>query len=326
VRRFVLALCVLLFAAPAGAETLLLVANKGEDSLSMVDLVTGRELRRLETGANPHEVAVSPDGTQAAVVAYGGSGIDIFDIGRRERVRTIDISPSSRPHGIAWLGDGRLVATAEGSGTLVIVSADGTGLRAIPTGQEGTHMVAVSRDGTRAYTANMGSGSVSVIDLVAGRKLRDVPAGQEPEGIALTPDGTQLWVADRRGATVRVFDAASMRLRATLPSGATPIRVAIAPDGRTAIVSNFGDGTLSLFDTGELRPTRTIRVSGQAGFQQVTILFGPGGERLYVAETGIDRVAEVDLASGEVIGRLPAGRNGDGLGIASPRGSPAPER
>ena len=316
-RLLPLALLVLVAASPGGAEPLLLVGNKGEDSLSIVDLVTGRELRRLETGPNPHEIAISPDGTQAAVVAYGGTSIDIFDISRRERVRTIELSPNSRPHGIAWLRDGRIVATAEGSDTLVVVAADGRQVRAIPTGQEGTHMVAVSNDGRRAYTANMGSGTASVIDLVQGRKLRDLPAGTEPEGIALNPDGSQLWVADRRGDAVRVFDTSTFALRATLQTGKTPIRVAISPDGRTAVTSNLGDGTLSLFDTGTLRPLRTIRVGGQAEFQQVTILFAPGGERLYVAETGIDRVAEMDLATGEVLGRLPAGRNGDGLGIAS---------
>jgi YVTN family beta-propeller protein len=273
-------LLVLLTSSPAGAERLLLIGNKGENSISIVDLATGRELRRLETGLNPHEIAVSPDGSQAAVVAYGGTSIDIFDVARRERVRTIDLAPNSRPHGIVWLGDGRIVATAEGSDTLVVVSADGRHVRAIAIGQEGTHMVAVSSDGRRAYTANMGSGTLSVIDLAAGRKLRDLPAGAEPEGIALTPDGTQLWVADRRGDAVRVFDTITFALRATLRTGKTPIRVAISPNGRTAVTSNFGEGTLSLFDTATLGAVRTIRVGGQAEFQQVTILFRPDGRRL----------------------------------------------
>ena len=100
-----------------------------------------------------------------------------------------------------------------------------------------------------------------------------------------------------------------------MPTGAMPIRVAISPDGRTAVTSNFGDGTLSLYDAGAMRPARTVKVSGQRDFQQVTILFSPDGKRLYVAETGIDRVAEVDVASGEELGRLPAGKQGDGLAI-----------
>lgn len=306
----------LLFATPAFAAPTLLVGNKGEDSLSLVNLETGRELRRLDTGKAPHEIALSPDGRTAAVVAYGGTSIDLFDIARRARVGAVELGANARPHGLVWLQDGRLVATAEGRKSLVVVSPDRRTVREIATGQEGTHMVAVTRDGRRAYAANMGSGTVSVIDLARATKLRDVPAGGQPEGIALSPDGRRLWVADRRGATVRVFDAASMRVLATMPTGRTPIRVLLSPDGRTAVTSNYGDGTLSLFDAASLRPTRTLPVSGQGTSQQVTILFAPDGRRLYVAETGIDRVAEVDMETGAVLGRLPTGRQGDGLAIA----------
>lgn len=303
-------------AAPAIAAPLLLVGNKGEDSLSFVDLGTGRELKRVEAGRAPHEIALSPDGRLAAVVAYGGTSIDLFDIARRARVGTVELGAGARPHGLSWLADGRIVVTAEGRKSLMMVSPDRRRVREIATGQDGTHMVAVSRDGRRAYTANMGSGTVSVIDLARGTKLRDVPAGTQPEGIALSPDGRRLWVADRRNATLRVLDTASMRALATMPTGPTPIRVLLSPDGRTAVTSNYGDGTLSLFDATTLEPTRTLTVSGQGPSHQVTILFAPDGRRLYVAETGIDRVAEVDMTTGEVLGRLPAGRQGDGLAIA----------
>jgi DNA-binding beta-propeller fold protein YncE len=185
----------------------------------------------------------------------------------------------------------------------------------IPTGQAGSHMLAVSPNHRRAFVANIQSGTVSELDLAAGKKLRDLTIGTRPEGIALTPDGKQLWVSEVGGDAVHVFDGGSLRPLAKLATGKQPIRVAISPDGRTAVTSNFGDGTLSLFDTATLKPLRTISVSGKAESGQVTILFAPDGRRLYVAETGIDRVAEVDLPGGRVLRRLPAGKNGDGLAI-----------
>lgn len=306
----------LLLSTPALAAPLLLVGNKGEDSLSFVDLDTGRELRRVETGKAPHEVALSPDGRTAAVVAYGGTSIDLFDLAKRERVGAIELGAGARPHGLLWLRDGRILATAEGRKSLMVVAPDRRTVREIPTEQELTHMVAADVKGARAYTANMRSGTVSVIDLARGAKLRDIPAGREPEGLALSADGRRLWVADRQGAALRVFNTADMRVLATLPTGPMPIRVALSPDGRTAVTSNYGDGTLSLFDTGTSKATRTIPVSGKRDFAQVTILFAPDGRRLYVAETGIDRVAEVDMRTGRVLGRLPAGDQGDGLAIA----------
>src|SRR5688572_4669337 len=141
----------------------LLVGNKGENSLSFIDLASGRELgRRPTTGPMPHEIAISPDGRQAAVVAYGGHTIDIFDVASRERLRSIDLSPNQGPHGIAWLEDGRILATTERSQSLTIVDTRaGDAVSAVATGQQGTHMVAVSPDRRRAYTANIGSGTVS---------------------------------------------------------------------------------------------------------------------------------------------------------------------
>ena len=80
-RTIAAVLCTLLLVAPAGAETLL-VGNKGEDTLSVIALASGEELARLPTGKMPHEIAISPDGKQAAVVAYGSTTIDVFDVAR----------------------------------------------------------------------------------------------------------------------------------------------------------------------------------------------------------------------------------------------------
>jgi len=305
-------------AAPAGITGTLLVGNKGENTISFIDLASGRELGRSATGPMPHEIAVSPDGRQAAVVAYGGRTIDIFDVATRARVRTIDLSPNEGPHGIVWLADGRILATAERSRSLAIVDTRrGDSVSAIGTGQQGTHMVAVSPDGRRAFTANIVSGTVSVLDLEAGSKLRDIAVGGSPEGIALTPDGATLWVGDLRGARVQAFDAASFARLAEVSTGAVPIRVAASPDGRWIVTSNLGCGCLTIIDARTRAAVREVPVSGVREAGQVTILFSADGRRLYVAETGRDQVAEVEIASGRVLRRLAAGAQGDGLAIAA---------
>ena len=301
----------------AVAAGTLLVGNKGEDSLSFVSLADGRELGRAATGRMPHEIAVSPDGRQAAVVAYGGRTIDVFDIAARTRLRTIDLAPNEGPHGLVWLPDGRLVATTERSSSVAVVDTRrGDALSSIATGQQGTHMVAVTPDGRRAFTANIGSGTVSVLDLAAGRKLRDIAVGGRPEGIALTPDGRELWVGDLEGARVQALDAATFERLAEVATGEVPIRVLASPDGRWIVTSNLGGGSLSVIDRRSRRVARTIPVSGSRDAAQVTILFSPDGRRIYAAETGRNQVAEIDFASGRVLRRLPAGQAGDGLGLA----------
>jgi YVTN family beta-propeller protein len=306
----------LLLAAPAAAQTLL-IGNKGENTLSFVDLATGRELGRSPTGRMPHEIAISPDGRQAAVVAYGARSIDVFDVASRAKLRTIDLAPNEGPHGLLWLTDGRILATTERSQSLTIVDTRaGDRVTSIATGQQGTHMVVAAPDARRAFTANIGAGTVSVIDLAAGRKLTDIAVGGRPEGIALSVDGRTLWVGDLEGARVQAFDARTLRRLAEVRTGAVPIRVAASPDGRWIVTSNMGDGSLSVIDARTRRVARTIPVSGTREAGQVTILFSADGRRLYAAETGRNRIAEVDMASGRVLRRLEAGAQGDGLAIA----------
>ena len=309
-----LSLALSLPANPVAAETLL-VGNKAEDTLSIIALASGEELARLPTGKMPHEIAISPDGRQAAVVAYGATTIDIFDVAARTKLKTIDISPNQRPHGLLWLSDGRLVATAEGSQSVAVVAADGA-ITSIATGQQGTHMVVVAPDNRTAYTANIASGTVSVIDLDAAKKLRDLMVGGKPEGLALAKGGRELWVGDLDAPRVSIWDTATGEKIAERPVDPVAIRVLASPDGKLIATSNIASGTISLFDAETRAPLRTIKVSGEAAKGQVTLLFSPDSKRLYAAETGHDKVAEIDVASGKLLRRIAAGKNGDGLAIA----------
>ena len=306
---------------PLGSEgPVLLIGNKGEDPVSFVDLGTGKELGRAATGRMPHEIAISPDGRQAAVVAYGGKTIDLFDVATRAKLKTIDLSPNEGPHGIAWLKDGRIVVTTERSQSVAVVdSATGAVTASIKTDQPGTHMVAVTADGTTAYTANIPAGTVSVIDLKGARKLRDIAVGGRPEGIALASDDLVLWVGDLEGSRVQAFDTATFEKLTEVKTGGVPIRVAASPDGKWIVTSNLGAGGLTIIDAAARKHVRDVAISGEQAAGQVTILFSADGRRIYAAETGRNRVAEVDLASGRVLRRLAAGANGDGLAIAPAR-------
>ncbi|HWW55641.1 MAG TPA: beta-propeller fold lactonase family protein [Sphingopyxis sp.] len=315
-RHILTTLCCALF-LPAGAvaaETLL-VGNKAEDTLSIIALASGEELARLPTGKMPHEIAISPDGKQAAVVAYGGTTIDVFDVAARTKLKTIDLSPNERPHGLLWLSDGRLIATTEGSQSVAVVAPDGT-VTSIATGQQGTHMIVVAPDNRTAYTANIASGTVSVLDLDDAKKLRDLAVGGKPEGLALAKGGRELWVGDLDAPRVSIWDTATGVRIAEQPVDPVAIRVLASPDGKLIATSNIASGTISLFDAETRAPVQTIRVSGEQAKGQVTLLFSADSKRLYAAETGHDKVAEIDIATGKVLRRIAAGKNGDGLAIA----------
>lgn len=309
-------------ASPLAAATLV-VGNKAENTVSFIDLASGRERARLPTGTAPHEVALSPDGRQAAVVAYGGKQIDLYDVAAAKHLATIDLGSNTRPHGLVWLkNSGRLVATTEGSGTVVVVDPARRVVEAsIPTGAKVSHMVTVTADEQQAFVTNLGSGNVTAVDLGKGTKIADISAGLEPEGLALTPDGRELWVANRGDDTVTVFDASTRKPLTTLAVGDMPIRLQISPDGRTAVTSNARSADLTLIDVATRKVQRTVPLEGGADAMPVTILFSSDGKRLFVAETGQARVAEVDLAAGRVVRRLGAGKGADGLGYSPVTGA-----
>ena len=292
---------------------LLYVGNKAEDTVSVIDLASGEELRRLPTGPEPHELAASPDGREVAIGHYGANSLGIVDVATGE-MREVDLGANTKPHGVVWHPSGDLFATTEGTDTIVRVR--GEAVESFPTEARGSHMMVVSADGDTAWVANMESDTVGRIDLATGR-VTEAPAGEAPEGIALLPNESELWVSARESDTVHVFDADTLEPLARIDDvGEFPLRLVISPDGAFAVTSDLASGSLTVIDTATRETVRTILLDEGRRVNQVTILFSADGERLYVAETGRDRVAELDFGTGEVLRRFAAGDQSDGLALA----------
>lgn len=306
--------------AKAMSPTLFVAAKRG-NTIAKVDLATGKEVLRLPSCTKPHELATSPDGQHVALACYGGTTVDIFRTGSLEKVRSIDLGENARPHGIVWHRSGDLYVTAEGRQSIYWLRdplSEKREVFAFATGQRGSHMLAVSPDARTAWTTDLGSRTVTRIDLVTRRAPLSVTVGEEPEGIALPSDGKTLWVSARGSNQAFALDPQSMEVRHTIATGKFPLRIAVRPQGDVAVTSDLQDGSLSVIDTATANVIRTIPVSGPAEAQtrfQVTILWSADGRRIYVAETGTDTVAEVDYASGTVLRRLPGGEGGDGMAI-----------
>ena len=320
---------VLAAAAPRAGTGTLVVLNKSEATASLIDLASGNVVATLPTGRGPHEAAVSPDGRTAVATNYGtreepGSSLTVIDVAGARVVRTIDLGPGRRPHGVRFVDGERVLVTAEGSKALLVVNvASGAVERVVETGQEVSHMVAATPDGTRAFVSNIGSGTVTAVDLAAGKVLAQVATGKGTEGIAVAPGGAAVWATNREADTVSVIDASSLKVAAELKAPSFPIRVAFTPDGRHALVSCARTGDVAVFDVAARRevrrlrsgfaPTGTANLLGFTGSVPVGIVVDPSGERAFVAHTNADAVAVFDLATGALAATLKAGREPDGM-------------
>ena len=303
-----------------GESDTLYVANKRGNSLSLVNLALGKEVSRTASCANPHELAASPDGTYIALACYGGTTIDIFRASDIAKQKSIELGENAQPHGIVWHANGDLYATAEGRRSVFWIR-DPMGKAETfeyGTGQEGSHMLAVSPNGNHAWTTDLGSKTVTLVDLKTRRAPRSVEVGLEPEGIALTPDGETLWVSARRSDKAYALDPMTLEVQREVDVGNFPLRLAIRPQGDVAVTSNLADTSLSVIDLARGEVVRTIALDERANAetrQQVTVIWSPDGSMLYVAETGTDTVAEVDYRTGEVLRRIAVGEGSDGLTI-----------
>ncbi|HWM91014.1 MAG TPA: cytochrome D1 domain-containing protein [Thermoanaerobaculia bacterium] len=325
-----------LFAASSLQAATLVVANKAEATVSLVDLASGKVAATLPVGNGPHEVAISGDGRLALIANYGtgpqpGSTLTLIDVPAAKVVKTIDLGEYRRPHGVTFLGNDRALVTVEANKALLEVDIEGGKvIRAIETGQEVSHMVAVAPDGSRAFVANIGSGSVTAIDLKAGKKIADVQTGAGAEGIAITPDGRQVWVTNREADTVTVVDASTLKVVKTIEAASFPIRAEATPDGKRVLVSLAKSGDLAVFSTGGPALEQRLKLEAAAagdqsgrlmtGFGNSSVPIGieiaPDGKRAYVAHANADQISIVDLAQGKRTGFLTAGKEPDGMGMS----------
>lgn len=325
---FVLAVC-----PPASAQGTLLVLNKSDSTLAFHDATTGEIEAIVGTGVGPHEVAVSPDGSIAVVADYGrelaGNTLTVVSVEHRMPIHAIDLGEHERPHGIAFAGAERLWVTSENKQALIEVDLkERKVLRALPTEQKASHMVVLAPDLTRAYVSNIGSNSISVLDLAAGKLLAKIETGKGSEGIDVTPDGGEVWVGNR-GHSISIVDAKSLTEIAEMPCKSFPIRVKVTPDGKRALVSNVESGDLAVFDVASRQEVGRVAMGVRAqndldqrmfakGFDgspvPVGVLIEPSGKRAYVANTNADVVTVIDLDGLAIVTRFKTGREPDGLG------------
>ena len=295
----------------------LLVGNKDENTLAFVDPATGKVLGRVPTGDGPHEVAASADGRLAFVANYGtgpnpGNSISVIDVVNMKEIRKVNLGPMRRPHGLA-VADGKLYFTAEAN--RIVGRYDWVANQfdwAMGTGQNTTHMVLVSKDGT-VFTANIGSDTITMIDRTG---ITAVPVGKGPEAMDLSPDGRELWTGHSRDGGVSIIDVAAKKVIATVSLGTKRSnRLKFTPDGKRVLLTDLDAGELLVLDAPARKEITRLRL----GKSPEGILMAQDGAHAYVCVAGDDRIDIVNLKTLQVTGHLTTGKGPDGMAWADRR-------
>jgi DNA-binding beta-propeller fold protein YncE len=306
-------------AAPQLPQSLtgtLVVTNKGAASASIIDIASGAILATVPTGNGPHEVALTGDGALAIVTDYGarqgGGTLTVIDVPGMRVARTINLGQYTRPHGIAVLpGDSLVAVTSESTQNVVIVNVRaGTVRSAIPTEHAGSHMVAVTADGSRFYTGDIGSNTVSELDPQTGRRTQSWDVPSQPEAINVTPDGSEVWVGSNAEGKVSVLDPRTGEIRTAAEEVGWPYRILFTPDQQTVLLPDLRREELRFIDRRSHRELGRMRFT-DAGPQGITLT--PDGRYAFQSLSQQQRVAVIDVANRRVLGHLPTGAGPDGV-------------
>lgn len=319
--RIVLALFMFLSALTAGADTLL-VANRGGSTITLIDPASMQSLGTVTVGADPHEIAVSPDGARAYVSNYGGqqgTTISIVDVASRLKIKDVSISPLRGPHGILF-NNGKVWFTSEATQQVgrydpVTDRVDWSG----STTQGGSHMLAVKSDGSAAYTANIGSGSASIVNVATG-STKVVQATAQVEGIALSPNDRELWLGSRAGGGIAIIDLTTETRVATISLGLPAYRLVFSPDGRYVLAPRGPQ--VVIYDAASREQVRAIDVGGLP----LSVLFSRDATLIYVAAANPHRVYKIDFSSGKTLGSVDVAPVPDGLALAMEPVAPGKKR
>ncbi len=329
---FLLASCNSSRLASAPPGSYLVVLDKSDATLRMIEPNSGHVRDLVPTGIGPHEAVAAPDGTLVVVSDYGdqatlGHTLTVFDPFARHVVATIDLSPHTRPHGIAFLDQrSTVLVTSETSKALLVVDLGARKVtRIIPTEAELSHMLAVTPDRTRVFTANMRGNSVSAIDLSSGKVLEVLETGNQPEAIAVTPDGNEVWIGHNGDDKIVVLDAHTLEKKAEFACGKKPIRIAFVPNGELALVSCADSDELALIDAHARTERKRIALFAEPvppGHKPgnplppslpIGVLCDHDGRFAYVACNAANEIAVIDLSRLELSGYITTGKQPDGM-------------
>jgi len=302
------------------------VVNQGDSDVSIVDPVSGRAISTVAektAGVHGHEIAVSADGRTAFLPIYGSSGVGspgidghemlVIDLPTKAIVGNIDFGHGVRPHcAVLDPASGLLYVTTELDKTVTVIDPKNRKIvGAVPTGQEESHMLAISHDGRLGYTANVGPGTVSVLDLVGRKTVAVIPVSGKVQRISISVDDKLVFTADQTKPQLAVIDTATPKVKTWIALPGLGYGTAATQDGRRLLVAIPSTNQVAVVDLRSMQVVRRIEVDPRPQ----EILIRPDGKVAYVSCAG-GKVAAIDLEKWNVEKLIPAGNYPDGLAWA----------
>jgi YVTN family beta-propeller protein/cysteine-rich repeat protein len=299
------------------------VGNFHDNTVSLLDLVTGSVFATVPDGQGPWGIAVHPRGTEVWVTNRRGRSVSVIDLATRAMSATIPVGRV--PLGIVLDETGtRAYVSSYGDDRVdVIDTATRTVVQRFRVDRGPAGMAFDPTDRT-LYVASFGADTVSAIDPASGRLLARMRTPHKPLHMGIDAVRRRLYVSNFGAGSVTVIGLVSRTALTTIHVGRKPFGVAVDAERGQAWVSDPARNTMVAIDTAgddvlKVVPTasgplgvaidsagRVLVVSGNAG---VLSILDPSG-----APAGSAVVGDVPVAFGAFAGTAP-----NDCGVQAPR-------
>lgn len=286
------------------------VLNSGDATVSIIDPLAYKEVRRFDTGKEPHHLMMTPDRRSLIVANAAGNSLHFLDPATGATQRRVSDIPD--PYQIAYSPDRRwFVANALRLNRVDIYAVEGETLRPvkkISLAKAPSHMI-FSADSSTVFVTLQESHEIAAIGLVDQTVLWRMRVGDLPAGIWMTPDDRHLLVGVMGQDYVEVIDWRAQKSVKKIKTGKGAHNFRPLGDGRHVFVSNRVENTVSLIDQSTLEKVYDVVVPGGPDCMDVSA----DGKRLWVTQRWKKHVGVVDLERRVLVQSVPVGRSPHGV-------------
>lgn len=257
----------LLSAAEVNLNVFHLLTLNDDPSVSIIDPLLGfggsKLLAMVDLVSPGEDWAITQDSAHLFVTQPDSGRLAIVDTHTWRQIA--EHKDLGRPSRLLLQGDGRLLWIAndeagESSGVIALDTKTMQVVTRIATGA-GPHELAAAPDDRRLFVSNAATGTISVIDPQAGRKLSEVKVGDEVGSLAISPLAGALFAVDPKAGAIVVLDIATQTVRARIETDRGLGVLRVTPNGRIALVTVPEKNIVHVIDTVANRIVQTADVN-----------------------------------------------------------------
>lgn len=200
---------------------------------------------------------------------------------------TVTLSPGAAPSYLFSRTAGQMFVAFTGRNSIGVVNlSNNTQVAEIPlAGGAAPTAITGLADGSKIYTVNTGTSTVSVIRASDNLVEATIAVGAAPAFAVMNAANTRVYVVNRGGNSVSVIDVASNTVTATIPVGAGPNYAVFDLQLLRVYVTNAGGNTLSIINADPLSPSFHAVTNVTVGNNPTSVTALADGSKVYVANS-----------------------------------------